>query len=185
MWLADETDYPLPCGNGSWKRRGRASRGARSRTLFKRVLEAAKRRSMPTVRSLPDDIEFECNPGESVLEAARRANLPIAHACGGKAKCSTCRVWILKGTESCPPKIRHRARTDRAAGAERRHPPRLPASPDRRCRLSPPGTRRHRFPHRQPAAAARRHQIRRAEGGGAVLFRRRRLHQLLGEADAL
>lgn len=58
---------------------------------------------MPTLRSLPDNIAFDCAAGESVLEAARRAHLPIAHACGGKAKCSTCRVWILEGAENCPP----------------------------------------------------------------------------------
>ena len=59
---------------------------------------------MPTLRSLPDDITIECASGESVLEAARRAYLPIAHACGGKAKCSTCRIWILAGAEACPSK---------------------------------------------------------------------------------
>jgi len=39
-----------------------------------------------------------------VLEAALRGHLAIAHACGGKAKCSTCRIWILTGAEACPPK---------------------------------------------------------------------------------
>ncbi len=58
---------------------------------------------MPTLRSLPDNVAMDCAPGESVLEAARRAGLPIAHACGGKAKCSTCRLWILEGAEACPP----------------------------------------------------------------------------------
>jgi class 3 adenylate cyclase/nitrite reductase/ring-hydroxylating ferredoxin subunit len=57
---------------------------------------------LPTLRSLPDNRALECGAGESVLEAARRAHLPIAHACGGKAKCSTCRVWILEGAEACP-----------------------------------------------------------------------------------
>jgi class 3 adenylate cyclase/nitrite reductase/ring-hydroxylating ferredoxin subunit len=57
---------------------------------------------MPTLRSLPDNISIDCATGESVLEAARRAHLPITHACGGKAKCSTCRIWILDGVEACP-----------------------------------------------------------------------------------
>ena len=57
-----------------------------------------------TLRSLPDNVTIDCVTGESVLEAARRAHLPIAHACGGKAKCSTCRIWILAGAESCPAK---------------------------------------------------------------------------------
>ena len=59
---------------------------------------------MPTLRSLPDNVTIDCAIGESVLEAARRAHLPIAHACGGKAKCSTCRIWILEGGEACPAK---------------------------------------------------------------------------------
>jgi len=59
---------------------------------------------LPTLRSLPDNRSIECAAGESVLEAARRAELPIAHACGGKAKCSTCRIWILEGAEACPEK---------------------------------------------------------------------------------
>jgi class 3 adenylate cyclase/nitrite reductase/ring-hydroxylating ferredoxin subunit len=57
---------------------------------------------LPTLRSLPDNRSIECNDGESVLEASRRAHLPIAHACGGKAKCSTCRIWILEGADACP-----------------------------------------------------------------------------------
>jgi len=43
---------------------------------------------------------FDCAVGESMLKAARRADLPIAHACGGKAKCSTCRMWNLDGGRS-------------------------------------------------------------------------------------
>ncbi len=57
---------------------------------------------MPALRSLPDNITIDCAAGELVLEAARRGHLPIAHACGGKAKCSTCRVWILEGKAACP-----------------------------------------------------------------------------------
>lgn len=57
---------------------------------------------MATLKSLPDNQTLELHEGESVLEAARREHIPLAHACGGKAKCSTCRIWILEGAESCP-----------------------------------------------------------------------------------
>ncbi|KUJ80661.1 hypothetical protein AVO45_06380 [Ruegeria marisrubri] len=57
---------------------------------------------MPTLHSFPDDFSFSCEDGETLLEAARRAGLPLTHVCGGKAKCSTCRVWILDGLENCP-----------------------------------------------------------------------------------
>ena len=59
---------------------------------------------MLILRSLPDNLTIDCAAGESVLEAALRAHLPIAHACGGKAKCSTCRIWILEGVEASPEK---------------------------------------------------------------------------------
>ena len=57
---------------------------------------------MVNILSLPDDVSFEVAAGETLLEAALRADLPMAHACGGRAKCSTCRVWVLDGLEACP-----------------------------------------------------------------------------------
>jgi len=47
-------------------------------------------------------MEFECLPGESVLEAARRNNIPFTSACGGRARCSTCRIWIVEGEGNNP-----------------------------------------------------------------------------------
>ena len=86
---------------------------------------------MSTIRSLPDNILIDCAAGELVLEASRRAHLPIAHACGGKAKCSTCRVWILEGVDFCPAQ----------AGVERELTSRLGLSDDIRlaCQLRPTG----------------------------------------------
>jgi len=59
---------------------------------------------MPKIVSLPDGVELDAREGESVLEAALRANLPLTHACGGRAKCSTCRIWVLEGIDNCPPR---------------------------------------------------------------------------------
>lgn len=59
---------------------------------------------MPKVVSLPDGVAFDVNEGQSVLEAALGAKLPLTHACGGRAKCSTCRVWVLDGLDLCPPR---------------------------------------------------------------------------------
>lgn len=56
---------------------------------------------MPNLRSQPDDFSFSCETGETLLEAAIRAGLPMTHVCGGHAKCSTCRVWVLEGLENC------------------------------------------------------------------------------------
>ncbi len=57
---------------------------------------------MPLLKSNPDGVAFECADGETVLAAALRANLPMTHVCGGKAKCSTCRIWVLEGLAACP-----------------------------------------------------------------------------------
>ncbi len=56
---------------------------------------------MPHLKALPDDIAFECETGQTVLEAALKANVPVTHVCGGKAKCSTCRIWVLEGLAAC------------------------------------------------------------------------------------
>ena len=40
--------------------------------------------------------------GWSVLEASRSFHVPHASMCGGRARCSTCRVRVTAGEESCP-----------------------------------------------------------------------------------
>ncbi len=57
---------------------------------------------MPRVTSLPDNVDFDVAAGETLLEAALRSGVPVSHACGGRAKCSTCRIWILDGLAACP-----------------------------------------------------------------------------------
>ncbi len=52
---------------------------------------------MPKIHFLPDDIEIEVEAGTSILTASLQAGLSHAHACGGVAQCSTCRVWVLDG----------------------------------------------------------------------------------------
>jgi adenylate cyclase len=69
--------------------------------------------------------------GWSVLEASRSFHLPHASMCGGRARCSTCRVRVTAGGELCPP-----AGTDERATLER-----IGAPPDVRlaCQLRPRG----------------------------------------------
>jgi len=65
---------------------------------------------MPLVHFLPDAIEIEAREGETLLSAALRAGLPLAHICGGRARCSTCRVIILEGHNNLhPPNAKERA----------------------------------------------------------------------------
>ncbi len=58
--------------------------------------------NMTKVTALPDRVDFDVAADETLLEAALRSGVPFAHACGGRAKCSTCRVWVLDGLEACP-----------------------------------------------------------------------------------
>jgi len=39
-------------------------------------------------------------PGTSLLEASLQAEIPHAHVCGGRGRCSTCRVQIVDGWDS-------------------------------------------------------------------------------------
>jgi len=56
---------------------------------------------MPTIICLPDDKRLPIEEGETILAATLAGGIPHAHACGGHAKCSTCRIWILEGLEDC------------------------------------------------------------------------------------
>jgi adenylate cyclase len=53
------------------------------------------------VRFLPDQRDVETKDGQTILQAALKAHVPHTHACGGNAKCSTCRVMITEGIENC------------------------------------------------------------------------------------
>jgi class 3 adenylate cyclase len=48
----------------------------------------------------PDDVSIPLVEGDTLLEMVVGAGLPIAHLCGGRARCSTCRVRIVEGLES-------------------------------------------------------------------------------------
>jgi len=58
---------------------------------------------VPPVRFLPDEITVDAVPGETLLQAARRAGVPLASACGGEAACTTCRVLVVEGEEGLAP----------------------------------------------------------------------------------
>src|SRR5262245_55126449 len=42
-------------------------------------------------------------PGMTILEASRSAGIPHASVCGGRGRCSTCRVRVSEGLERLPP----------------------------------------------------------------------------------
>jgi adenylate cyclase len=49
-------------------------------------------------------------PGMSVLEASRSAGIPHASVCGGRGRCSTCRIRVGHGAEHLPPPAPDEAR---------------------------------------------------------------------------
>ncbi|MEM9897339.1 MAG: adenylate/guanylate cyclase domain-containing protein, partial [Bacteroidota bacterium] len=49
----------------------------------------------------PDNQETEIFKNESILACSLRAGIPHYHACGGKGKCSTCRVFVEHGLHNC------------------------------------------------------------------------------------
>ena len=65
-------------------------------------LQWEKRRGMVRLR-YDDGREFVFNQGFSLLEASRECNHPHAGVCGGRGRCSTCRVRVRKGAELLPP----------------------------------------------------------------------------------
>jgi class 3 adenylate cyclase/nitrite reductase/ring-hydroxylating ferredoxin subunit len=59
---------------------------------------------MAAITCVPDGKTIPLGPSETILEAVLRADIPHAHACGGRGKCSTCRIVILGGLENCSPR---------------------------------------------------------------------------------
>jgi adenylate cyclase len=52
----------------------------------------------------PDEIDVSVNDAETILRASLRSGIPHTHVCGGKARCSTCRVMIVDGLEYLDPR---------------------------------------------------------------------------------
>jgi len=60
--------------------------------------------NMPLIHFLPDNQKIHAHDGETILQAATRAGIPLASFCGGSARCSTCRVAVLEGLGNCAPR---------------------------------------------------------------------------------
>jgi ferredoxin len=52
--------------------------------------------------SYVDGPTIQLSPGTTLLEGSRSANIPHASLCGGRGRCSTCRVRIVQGLDSLP-----------------------------------------------------------------------------------
>ncbi|MAV91799.1 MAG: hypothetical protein CL676_10280, partial [Bdellovibrionaceae bacterium] len=49
------------------------------------------------VKFLPQEVEYEIEPGQSVLELAHKHNLPIHSTCNGMPSCAECRIRVVEG----------------------------------------------------------------------------------------
>jgi adenylate cyclase len=65
----------------------------------------------------PSGVTVSIEPGMSVLEASRAAGVPHASVCGGRGRCSTCRVRVGSGAEHLPPPAFDEARVLGRIGA--------------------------------------------------------------------
>ncbi len=90
------------------------------------VLDARRRR--PQVH-LPDGRTAPIEPGASVLEALRRAGVPHAAVCGGRGRCSTCRILVRQGADALAPPAAREARVLARIGA--------PAAVRLACQVAP------------------------------------------------
>ncbi len=62
-----------------------------------------ERRAGGVLVSYPDGRSTRLPKGMTALDASRLAGVPHASVCGGRGRCSTCRIRILHGAEGQPP----------------------------------------------------------------------------------
>jgi len=60
-------------------------------------------RKNPRLYYAPGNIVADLLPGATLLESIREAGIPHASVCGGRGRCSTCRVQVGKGLDDLPP----------------------------------------------------------------------------------
>jgi adenylate cyclase len=86
--------------------------------LVARALRNLYERRHRSVRiAYPNGREVVVPIGFTVLEASRFARIPHASVCGGRGRCSTCRVRIEHGLDSLPPASAEELRVLRRVGA--------------------------------------------------------------------
>ncbi len=82
--------------------------------LLRGLVETRARR---VTIAYPDGTKLRITRGLTVLEASRRGRIPHANVCGGRGRCSTCRIRILANTGRLPPPGHAEARILTAIGA--------------------------------------------------------------------
>ena len=77
--------------------------GLLAATLAARAVRDWLARGTAASLTYPNGRKVSVQPGMTVLEASRAAGIPHASVCGGRGRCSTCRVRVGRGAETLPP----------------------------------------------------------------------------------
>jgi adenylate cyclase len=72
-------------------------------TLLARGVRSWRERRVGSIRLIYPNRVIRVPRGLSVLEASLRHNIPHAHVCGGRGRCSTCRIRVLGEPGRLPP----------------------------------------------------------------------------------
>ena len=100
--------------------------------LVARWVRARLERRRGIVRvTYPSGRAVVCTPGFTLLEISRASGIPHASVCGGRGRCSTCRVRVSAGLERQPPASPEELRVLQRVGA----PPNVRLA----CQLRPVG----------------------------------------------
>jgi len=97
--------------------------------ILARAIRNEVRRRQSVSVTYGDGRVIDLHRGQTLLEGSRHAGIPHASVCGGRGRCSTCRVRIVTGLEDLPP----------ASAAERKVLDRVGAPPNVRlaCQTRP------------------------------------------------
>ena len=76
--------------------------GAIALVLAARATRERLRRRQGVRLTYPDGREVLVPAGFTILEASRFAGIPHASVCGGRGRCSTCRIRVTRGAEALP-----------------------------------------------------------------------------------
>ena len=95
------------------------------------VRHALERRKGTYVLQYPDDKSVRSATGTTILESSRLHGIPHASVCGGRGRCSTCRVRVVEGEENLPEPSAEEQRVLERVGA----PPKVRLA----CQAAPSG----------------------------------------------
>jgi class 3 adenylate cyclase/hemoglobin-like flavoprotein len=81
-----------------------ASHGGTMVWPSKTSMSAVVQTNVTFVNESGGDRTFEVQAGQTMLAASLAAGIPHTHECGGNARCSTCRVFVVEGARNLSPR---------------------------------------------------------------------------------